>query len=285
MSNFINTHFIDEFKSGVEHLSQQVGSRLRGAVRVEGINSERASFDQLGLTAMAPRLGRHADTVYTDTPHARRWVIPSPYSVADLVDVADRLRVLNDPTNEYTKSFGMAAGRNIDDVIVDAFAAAATIGENGAGSQPYDTGMDVVVGGAGLTVDKLLEAKENLDNAEEMDGERYLVCASRQFRDLLSLVEITSADFNKDKALVSGRVADFLGFTIIRSERLPTTSATIRDCFYWQKSAMLLGELQGSSASIDRLPAKQNSMQVLYQHDIGATRMRETGVGRIFCQE
>lgn len=285
MSQFINTHFIDEFKSGVEHLAQQMGSRLRGAVRVEGLNSERASFDQLGLTTMSPRTGRHADTVYTDTPHARRWVIPAPFSVADLVDVADRLRVLNDPTNEYTKSFGMAAGRNIDDVIITAFQAAATTGENGAGSTAYDTGMNVAVGGAGMTVDKMLEAKENLDANEEPDSERFIVCASRQFRDLLSLVEITSNDFNKEKALVTGRVADFLGFTIIRSERLPTDGSGDRECYYWQKSGMLLGELQSSVASIDRLPTKQNSMQVLYQHDIGATRMRETAVGTILCAE
>jgi hypothetical protein len=87
------------------------------------------------------------------------------------------------------------------------------------------------------------------------------------------------------RALTSGRVDGFLGFHFVRSERLATTTATIRDCLYWQKYAMLLGEAMSGRASIDRLPSKRNSMQVLYQLDLGATRMRETGVGRVFCQE
>ena len=287
MSDFINAHFIDEFKAGIEHLAQQMGSRLRGAVRVENVSAERASFDQLGLTTMKLRTGRHVDTEYSDTPHERRWVIPQPYDVADLVDVPDKLRVLNDPTNEYTRSFGMAAGRNIDDIIIAAAAAAATTGENGGGSTAYATANDVVVGGAGLTVDKILEAKENLDAGEEGDDGRVMVSGSRQFRDLLSLVEVTSADFNTVRALTSGRVDGFLGFDIIRSERLDVgrAGANIRDCLYWQRSAMLLGEPMSGRATIDRLPQKRNSMQVLYQQDLGATRMRESGVGRVECQE
>lgn len=285
MSVNITTAFIDEFRSGIAHLAQQEMSRLRPAVRVESISSERASFDQLGLTSMNLRTGRHVDTQYTDTPHERRWVVPSSYDVADLVDVPDRLRVLNDPTNEYTRSFAKAAARQIDDVIIAAFDAAAMNGANGApGGAAYDTGMDVAAGGAGLTIDKILQAKANLDANEEDDSDRFLVCSSRQFQDLLSLVEVTSADFNTVKALSSGRVDGYLGFNIIRSERLGL-SGSDRKCAYWQKSGMLLGEAQAGKASIDRLPSKRNSMQVLYQMDLGATRMRETAVGVIACVE
>jgi hypothetical protein len=289
MSQQIETHLIDEFKAGIEHLSQQEMSRFRNAVRVETVSAERASFDQLGLTAMQPRIGRHGDTQYSDTPHARRWVIPSPYDVADLVDKADRIRVLNDPTNEYTRSFGMAAGRQIDDVIVAAADAAAVTGQNGAGSTAYETDNDIAAGGAGMTMDKILEAKEKLDNNEEDDMSRHIAAGSRQFRDMLGLVEISSADFNTVKALASGRVDGFCGFDFIRSERLTTggvgSDPADRDCLYWQKSALLLGQAESGQATIDRLPQKRNSIQVLYQIDMGATRMRETGVGRIECAE
>jgi hypothetical protein len=285
MSQFITTHFVDEFKSGIEHLSQQEMSRLRGAVRVEGVSSERASFDQLGLTSMNLRTGRHVDTEYSDTPHERRWVIPSPYDVADLVDVPDRLRVLNDPTNEYTRSFARAAARNIDDVIIAAFDADATTGENGSATTTFTAANTVADGSAGLTIDKILEAKEILDENEEDDMDRWWVASARQFRDLLSLVEVTSADFNTVRALTSGRVDGFLGFNFVRSERLPLESAGVRYNFAWQKSAMLLGETMSGRASIDRLPQKRNSMQVFYSQDLGATRMRETGVVRIECVE
>jgi hypothetical protein len=284
---FIETFFVDEFKSGIEHLSQQDMSRMRPLVRVESVDAERVSFDQLGLTSMNRRLGRHVDTEYSDTPHERRWVTPLPYDVADLVDKPDRLRVLNDPTNEYTRSFAKAAGRNYDDVLITAATAVAVTGENGAGTTAYDTAMDVLVGGAGMTLDKILSAKENLDANEEDDMDRTIVCGSRQFRDMLSLVEVTSADFNTMRALTTGRIEGFVGFNFVRSERLPVgrAGANIRDCLYFQKSALLLGEGEGGNATIDRMPNKRNSIQVLYQQDIGGTRMRETGVGRIECQE
>lgn len=285
MSEFITTHFIDEFRAGIEHLSQQDMSRLRGAVRVESISAERVSFDQLGLTSMNQRTGRHVETEYSDTPHERRWVIPNPYDVADLVDVPDKLRVLNDPTNEYTRSFAKAAARQIDDIIIAAFPLAAISGENGAGTTAFDTDMSIAAGGAGLTLDKILEAKELLDANEEDDDERYFVCGSRQFRDMLSLVEITSADFSTNKALTSGRVDGVLGFNFIRSERLPVDGTPDRTCYYWQKSAMLFGEAMSGRATIDRMPNLRNSMQVLYQLDAGSTRMRESGVGRVFCLE
>jgi len=286
MSQQIEQHLIDEFKAGIEHLSQQEMSRFRSAVRVESVSAERASFDQLGLTAMQPRIGRHGDTQYSDTPHVRRWVIPSPYDVADLVDKADKIRVLNDPTNEYTRSFGMAAGRQIDDVIVAAADAVAVTGGNGGSTENYDTGMDIAAGGAGMTMDKILEAKEKLDNNEEDDMGRAIAAGSRQFRDMLGLVEISSADFNTVKALASGKVDGFCGFDFIRSERLGTGGvADGRDCLYWQRTALLLGQAESGQATIDRLPQKRNSIQVLYQIDMGATRMRETGLGRIECTE
>lgn len=284
---FIETFFVDEFKSGIEHLAQQDMSRMRPLVRLETVSAERASFDQLGVTSMNRRLGRHVDTEYSDTPHERRWVTPLPYDVADLVDKPDRLRVLNDPTNEYTRSFAKAAGRNYDDVLIAAATAVAQTGENGAVNTIYDTAMDVLVGGAGMTLDKILAAKENLDGNEEDDMDRTIVCGSRQFRDMLSLVEVTSADFNTMRALTTGRIEGFVGFNFVRSERLPVAraGAGIRDCLYFQKSALALGEAETGTATIDRMPNKRNSIQVLYQQDIGATRMRETGVGRIECQE
>tara|TARA_Y100000590_G_scaffold82986_1_gene92508 strand:- start:17763 stop:18620 length:858 start_codon:yes stop_codon:yes gene_type:complete len=285
VSNFITTAFIDEFRAGIDMLAQQEMSRLRSGVRVETVRGEREAFDQLGLTAMSKRTGRHVDTAYSDTPHERRWVIPDPYDVADLVDVPDRLKVLNDPTNEYSRSFAMAAGRQIDDVIVAAFTAAATTGGDGTpGATAFPAANTIAHGSAGLTIDKILNAKEILDENEEMDGDRFAVISARQFRDLLSLVEVTSADFNTVRALTSGRVDGFLGFNFIRSERLPAVTTT-RSTFFWQKTAMLLGEAQSGTATIDRLPQKRNSMQVLYQMQIGATRMRETGVVEVLCSE
>ena len=84
------------------------------------------------------------DTEYTDTPHRRRMVTLATFEVADLVDRADRRRLLNDPINPYTRSMAAAANRQIDDVIIAKFDAAAATGVDGSGSENFPSGFDTV---------------------------------------------------------------------------------------------------------------------------------------------
>jgi hypothetical protein len=131
MSAEVSTHFVKQFTQGIRILQQQMGSRLREAVMVESdIVGDREFFDQMDATEMTEIPNRHGDTEYTDTPHRRRMVTFRPYEVADLIDRADKVRVLNDPTNGYTRSFGFAAGRKIDDIIIDAFFTCGTLGKS-----------------------------------------------------------------------------------------------------------------------------------------------------------
>lgn len=74
MSIQITTAFVEQYKANVYHLTQQKGSKLRRAVRVESINGKSAFFEQLGATSARARTSRHADTPRMDTPHSRRRV-------------------------------------------------------------------------------------------------------------------------------------------------------------------------------------------------------------------
>ena len=85
MSNQITTAFVQQFSANIQLLSQQKVSLLRGAVREESINGEKAFFDQVGSTTAQLRTSRHADTPLIETPHARRMVLTSTYEVADLI--------------------------------------------------------------------------------------------------------------------------------------------------------------------------------------------------------
>jgi hypothetical protein len=277
---------IDSFNADVRHKAQQELSRFRGAVRTESISAERASFDQIEPTVMAPRVGRHASTEWGDPDGDRRWVIPNPFDKAFMIDVPEKLRLLADPTSDYTMSTAMAAARAIDDVIVGAFTADATSGRNGTATTAYSTAMDVAAGGNPFTFDKALEALENLNAVEEPEQMRNITFTARQLRDILNLTEFTSADFNTLRALQMGRLeGGFLGFEKwIRSERLPLVGAE-RANFYWQQSAIVLGMAMEGQTTIDRLPEHKNSIGIQHQIDMGAVRMRETGVGRILCTE
>ena len=86
MSNQVTTAFVQQYSQNLQHLSQQKGSRLRGLVRVAGVRGKNAYVDQIGSQVASVRSTRGADTILSDTPHARRRVTLADYEVADLID-------------------------------------------------------------------------------------------------------------------------------------------------------------------------------------------------------
>ena len=118
MSTQITTAFVNQFSSNVQLLSQQKSSLLRGAVSEESVTGEKAFFDQVGSSAAIKRTSRHADTMIQDTPHSRRMVTMDTYEWADLIDDADKVRMLIDPTSTYAQAASAAMGRAMDDTII-----------------------------------------------------------------------------------------------------------------------------------------------------------------------
>lgn len=287
MSVQITEHFIRQYTDGITMLAQQKGSRLRGAVSVDtGLKGTRVFFDQLMATAATKRTTRHGDTVITDTPHRRRMLTMFRFDVADLVDEPDKIAVLNDPTNEYSMAMAWAIGRSMDDELIAAFFATASTGEAGTGTGPFPTAThQIAVGAAGLTIAKVLQAKRILDQFEEIEEERYAAVQARQVEDLLNTTEVSSADFNTVKALAAGQLDSYCGFRFIRTERLGLDGSSDRRCPFWSKSAMKLGVGADVSGRITERPDKNYSTQVFYTAHFGATRMNETGVVEVICDE
>ena len=89
MSSQVTTAFVQQYSANVQMLSQQMGSRLRDAVRVESMTGKNAFFDQVGVATAVKRTTRHGDTPQMDTPHARRRVSLVDYEYADLIDDQD----------------------------------------------------------------------------------------------------------------------------------------------------------------------------------------------------
>ena len=123
LANGIDTALVKQFNSNVEILSQQKGSRLRNSVRLKtGVIGEDTYIDQIGKTSAIKRTSRHGDTPLVDTEWQRRKVSLIDYDWADLIDTADKLKMLADPTSEYSMNAAYALGRAMDDeVITEAF--------------------------------------------------------------------------------------------------------------------------------------------------------------------
>ena len=290
MSNQITTAFVQQYSSNVQMLSQQMGSLLRGVVDVESVVGKNAFFDQVGKTTAQLRTSRHADTPQLDTPHSRRRVSLADYEWADLIDNADKVRLLIDPTSSYAKAAAAAMGRAMDDVVIAALGGTSYTGETGSTSvalpsaqKPYSASQS-----DGLTITKLLEAKKILDLADvDPSLPRFFLCGPRQISNLLGTTQITSSDFNTVKALAQGQIDSFLGFKFIVSNRLAfdATNTDDRLCYAFTSDAIKLAVGQDVIARIDERADKSYSTQVYYAMSIGATRMEEEKVVEIACDE
>ena len=285
MSTQINTAFVNQFSANVQMLSQQMGSLLRNSVDVETVNGEKAFFDQVGSAAAVKRTTRHGDTPMVETPHERRMCVLADYEYADLIDDQDRVRLLIDPTSTYSRAAAAAMGRAMDDEIIAAALGTSQTGKDGGTSTALPSAQKIVHGSAGLTIAKLVSAKEILDAASvDPSIPRHIVVSPKQISDLLNNTTVTSRDFNTIKALAQGEINTFVGFNFIVSNRL-TDDGTSRQVIAFASDGIKLAIGKEPSARIDERADKSYATQVYYCQSLGCTRMQESKVVEIACNE
>jgi len=286
MSTQITTAFVNQFSANIQMLSQQMGSLLRAAVDVESVNGEKAFFDQVGEAAAVLRTSRHADTPLIDTPHSRRMVTMSDYEYADLIDDQDKVRLLVDPTSTYSRAAAAAMGRAMDDVIISAALGTAQTGKDGSTATALPAGQQIAVASSGLTIAKLVEAKEILDSGNvDPSIARHIVCSPKQISDLLNNTTVTSSDYNTVKALAMGEINTFVGFNFHVSNRLNTDGNGDRQVIAFAQDGIKLAVGKEPAARIDERADKSYATQIYYCQSIGATRMEESKVVEIACSE
>ena len=285
MSTEITTAFSQQFSANVQLLSQQMGSVLRGGVDEESVVGEKAFFDQVGAAAAVKRTSRHTDTPLVETPHSRRQVTMESYEWGDLIDDADKVRMLIDPTSTYARAAAAAIGRSMDDAIITAATGTSLTGKAGGTSTTMDSDNQIANGSADMTIAKLIQAKKILDDGSvDPSIPRHIAVGPDQIEALLNTTSVTSSDFNTVKALVQGEIDTFLGFQFHMSTRL-AKSGNIRTCFAWAQDGIKLAVGKDVMARIDERADKSYSTQVYYCATFGATRMEEAKVVQIDCDE
>lgn len=311
MSMQITEAFVQQYRNNVFHLSQQKGSRLRGAVRSESQKGKNQFFERLGQAVAVKKTSRHSDTPQIDSEHSRRRVSLEDYIWADLIDDEDKIRMLIDPASPYSQAAMWAMGRAMDDVLIAAAGGTAYAGETGStsvvlpNSQKLLAATEAAPGTpTNLNVDTLRKAKQLFDAADIDESiPRFMAITSSQLYSLLGQTEVTSADYNVVKALANGQVDSFMGFKFIRLERVLNGTniqydagtgeigagagnlATGRLCFAWAQDGLVLSVGNDMEAKIDPRPDKNYAMQVFARMSIGATRLEEEKVVQIVCKE
>lgn len=286
MSISIPEHFVEQFSSRVHMLSEQRTSRLRMSVNVETVQGESKAIERLGGVEINTVTERHGDTPLNNTPHSRRWLFMQDFDVADLIDKPDRVKMLVEPDSKYVKRHSGAMGRGIDDEIIRALGAAATQGKTGSSSVALPAGQKIASGSTGMTVQKLINAKEILDENEVDEFiPRYVAMASKQFSNMLNDDKVTSSDYAAIKALVRGEINEYLGFTFIRTERLEVDGSSDRLCYAYAHDGVTLGIGMEPNSVASPRPDKRNAQQIYTSGTWGAVRVEDEMVVQIANSE
>jgi hypothetical protein len=291
--NDITVASVQEFKANVQMLMQQEDSRLRGMVTTDSYVGKQASVvEQFGSATAQQRTSRHADTPLLNLSQDKRWVFPSDWEWASLIDQVDKLRMRIAPEGAYTRAAAAAMNRAIDDLIITAFFATAYKGENGTTTDAFDTtnhqvGVDVGGTASGLNVAKLQSGLQKLMLANKGDIMEpvYGAISSYEHDLLLKEIQVVNKDYNGGAAVLeNGRVRRFMGFDFGITERLNITSGN-RLIPLWVKSGMHLGVWQDVNADIAKRADKGNSWQVYTSMTMGSTRLEAGKVIQVLCDD
>ena len=292
----IPDHYYSLFTQNVELLLQQKQPRFMGTVSMASYSGEAAQVvKQFGTVEFQEKTGRGEDTNFADITHLQRWVYPSFFDLALPVEKIDELQMLGSPQSPYVEAMRAAYARKWDDKLISAFFGVSRTGKNGADVTPFNTNNAIAVnagaaGAIGLTVEKLIRVRELMEEREvDLSVETaYIAVSAKQISDMLRTTEATSADYAAIKRLESGEVNQFMGFTFVKSQRLPSKvigSDTVRRLPVWVPSGMHLGTWNGLTTDIAKRPDKKNITQIYMDCGMGSCRTQENKVFEIECKE
>lgn len=297
MSTTVNTAFVQQFKDNLELLVQQKGSRILPVTRVEKIVGKFTHFDRLGTGEASEVVDRHGDTpAPLNLAHSRRRAILRTFDAAELIDNADKVRMLIDPTSEYTQSIMYSLGRKADDILLDAlYGNSYAVDSSDAQSTVALSAGQIVdedfgAASSDLTVEKLREARRILlANNVDLQSETPIILHDGQaiMTGLLAQTAVTSSDYNSVKALVNGELNTFMGFKFVHCERLAATQHKTSESFVraivFVPSALGVATGRDMNVRISERDDKRYSTQVYGAMDIGAVRRQEEKVVVIEC--
>jgi hypothetical protein len=294
MSVNLPSHYVIQYANTIQLLLQQKGTKLRDTVMSGSHVGKQASpVDQIAKVEMQAVSGRFNAMGRVDAAVDRRFVFPSDFDLPQMIDSFDKLRLLNDPSSSYVQNAVYAAGRQMDNLIIDAFFGTAKTGESGATSTTFPAANQVAVnegasGNTGLTVAKLRKAKRLL-MSYEVDIENdplYCVAGALQLDNLLAEAQVISLDFNDKPVLAEGKITRFLGINFIHSELLDNDATPYRRIPVYAKSGMYLGLWNDITTDISQRKDLQGlPWQAYIYMTAGATRLEENKIIEIKCAE
>jgi hypothetical protein len=279
MAVSISNAFVTLFDSEVKQAYQ--GQRL-----LAGVTRERAGVE--GSTVKFPKIGKGSATIrvpQTDvTPlnvsYSQVTATMEDYIAAEYSDIFNQQKVNFNERQELVQVVSGAIARRMDQIVLDALDASST---------SLTVANDIGGNDSNLNIEKLRAAKKLLDAKNvPMEGRSILIHAN-SLSALLGETEVTSADFNTVRALVTGDINTFMGFRFItfgdRDEGgLPVDGSDDRTLYAFHRDALGLGIGMNQTSRVDYI-AEKTSFLVASMFSAGAVAIDDEGIVKITCRE
>jgi N4-gp56 family major capsid protein len=279
MSISLSNAFVTLFDAEVKQ-AYQGKAMLVGAVRQRrGVEGSTVKFPKVGKGVATVRISQ-ADVTPLNVAFSNVTCTLSDFNAAEYSDIFSQAKVNFDERQELVQVLGNAIGRRQDQLILDALTAA-----TGTGTVSNDIGGT----DTNLNVAKLRDAKRQLDRANVPPEGRHIILHASGLASLLSETSVTSSDFNTVKALVSGEINTFLGFTFhVMGDR--TEGGLIIDgnldrvSFAFHKDAIGYAEGIAPRTEVNYIPEK-TSFLVNSVFSAGAIAIDAEGIVKITARE
>jgi len=280
MTDTQNAIYAQAYSQNIMQLAQQKYAKLMECVYVRpNVRGKTFFQDQIGKWNMSVKGGRNVQTPNNDPVLGRRMGIMVDYHDNRLLDRSDELKSISDPKSAYTLAAAQSLGRQIDDVIIAQALGTSYSGETG--STTVTMGNTKIVTASTVTLADIIDVKKKFDDADVDVEDRFMIVSPATLSSLLSITAFTSADYASVKSLVRGEIDTFMGFKWITSTRLTAYSSTCAGMAL-QKYGVCLAMADAPVVRTDERSDLSYSWQVYYELNIGATRLEEDRVVRMY---
>lgn len=298
-----NLNYVNLWKTAYADMirikSQQEDSRLQGSVEPETIRGKELVFDCYKPVVLTQRERGQSygfdpatsvgNKPYAETETERRQVNAEFFEYAELFDPRDESALMRSlrPDGSYARNVVAAFNRKKDEVILEAFDATVTRYGGGTGNFAPSGSMTHAATGTTLTVDDLilasvaLRTNASISATPSVGGPEggtgyHIALHPTAIGDLLGAQEVTSADYSTIRALMTGDINTFMGFTF---HEVSTMAATVAYCYH--SSGMVFGMNQDMVVRFDEIPERGYSLQAFHSMGLAAMRTDEGLVYKI----
>lgn len=274
MAITIDKVYIQTFERNVRHLAQQADTRLRRFVTEKATDGQKHNWERLGSGEASLKAAARVATPTSDLPWSRRVSLAQTYHMGETVEQEDVVQMLIDPNSNVSAAIANGMKRKIDDILI---AAATGTALNGDGTTSAFPAGQVVGDGTGvISIDNILEVQEKFyKNDIDPDESKVMVISPTVQRKLMSLMEVTSGDYQNSKALATGMLPNWMGFDWVVSNRLLVPVAGQISCLAFTKRALGFQVNRDITAKVAEDPSLSFAWRIYAMMTMGAVRTED----------